>query len=64
VVAVAVDLDDEPVLVPHEVDLLALDVGVDERAWDPVVVAEGEESLLHLASGHGRPGGVEAQHRL
>jgi hypothetical protein len=61
VVAVAVDLDDQPPVPPDEVDLDALDAGVGLGARYPMVVAELEEALLLLALGRGRA--VSRQHR-
>ncbi len=46
VVGPAVELDDELVLWPENVDLVAGDVLVDPRAREPVPVDEGEERVL------------------
>jgi len=50
VVGPAVELDDELVLWPESVDLVAGDVLVDQRAWEPVPVDEGEERVLEMPS--------------
>jgi hypothetical protein len=49
---VAVDLDDEPRVPPHEIALDSLNAGVDLRPPQAVVVAQTQERLLHLAPGH------------
>src|SRR5215210_4376719 len=44
--AVAVELDDEPLLAPDGVDLIAGDALVDLRTWEAVAVDEAEELVL------------------
>jgi hypothetical protein len=49
--AVAVELDDEAVLRPGAVDLVAVNVDVRARPRQAVVFEQGEERLLELAEG-------------
>jgi len=44
----AVELGDQVVLGPGEVDFEGLDDGVDARSWEGVVLEEGEEAPLEL----------------
>jgi hypothetical protein len=62
VIRVAVDLDDEAPIAPHEVDLEALDADVRLGPRDAVGIAEREEAILELRSCRG--GVVGSQHRL
>jgi hypothetical protein len=64
VVLVAVDLEDQPRVPPHEIDLDSFNAGVDVRSRQPMVVAEPQEALLLLAAGHDAADRVVGQHRL
>jgi hypothetical protein len=58
----AVGLDDQPLVAPDEVALVALDVDVHLGAREAVLVAEGEEELLEKALGTGAARSVNGQH--
>jgi len=58
---VTVDLDAQAVVGPEEVDLETRDDAVDERAIEPVGVAEAQEELLEVGAGDGRARGVGAE---
>jgi len=58
----AVGLDDQALLAPDEVTLVALDVHVHLGAGEVVPVAEGQEDLLELAAGAGASGRVNCKH--
>ena len=52
----AVCFDDQPLGWPQEIDLEALDPGVDQRLREPVAAAVREEELLQVALGSSRAG--------
>jgi hypothetical protein len=54
VVAPAVELDGQAVLRPVGVDLVAVELRVHARAWEPVTVAQIEQGGLEVAAGEGQ----------
>jgi hypothetical protein len=52
----AVGLDDQPLVAPDEVALVAFDLDVDLRAGEAVLVAHRQEHLLEVGAGSGAPG--------
>lgn len=51
---VPVELDHQPLVVPHGIDLVAGDEDVDRGSWQPNLAAECEEPPLELGAGRRR----------